>query len=137
MSLNLSSILVPALISIIACAGTLIIVARTWLVPLLMEVIDTKLEHTDEMMKAGASAMGKASVNSRNEAKLEKLVIGDIMAEYPEIEMMLDYFSPETADMLREHPEKALKLLIRYKPLLETFMANKGEGQEALKPFDY
>lgn len=129
MPLDISSIVLPAFVSLIVTIIAVIGTARGYLVPLLEGVLDQKLEQTDEMMKAAASSMGKASVDSRNLKKMEKMVIADIMGEYPEIQMILEQFSPETAEMIEEQPEMAMKLLMRYKPLIDSVLKRDPEAQ--------
>jgi len=54
------------------------------------------------------------------------MMVGDIMEQYPEIEMALEYFSPDTADLIRKHPQRALTLLTRYKPIIDQILGREG-----------
>jgi len=130
MELNMSGIGASVLISFILTVIVVFLLIRRVAVPILSAIIDEKLEEVDNMMKAAASAMGLKSVESRELKKMEKMMVSDIMEQYPEIEMALEYFSPDTADMIRKHPQRALTLLTRYKPLIDQILGREGAKQE-------
>nr|BAM15163.2 hypothetical protein [uncultured microorganism] len=82
--------------------------------------------------------MGLKSVEIKELKKMEKLLISEVMEEFPEIEMLLEFFSPETAELIKKHPQRALVLYNRYKPLLDDVMTSRGIGPgEKQKPYQY
>jgi len=134
MALDIGLIGINALINVILTVIVVFVLIRKVAVPVLTAIIEEKLEDTQKMMKAAASAMGNKSVESREMKKMEKMMVTDIMEQYPEIEMALEYFSPDTADMIRKHPQRALTLLTRYKPLIDQVLGREIEGK---LPFQY
>jgi len=134
MTFELSSIGIPIALSLITTAATMIIVSKQYLVPAMLSIIDEKTKDTQNMMRAAASTMGNKSVEAREIQKMEKMMTGDILETYPELEIALEYFSPETAEMIKKHPERALTLIARYKPILEQLLGTDVEGR---KPWDY
>jgi len=135
MMLELGSIGIPIALSLITTAATMIIVSKQYLVPLMIGIIDEKTKDTQNMMKAAASTMGNKSVEAREIKKMEKMMTGDIMEQYPELEIALEYFSPETAEMIKKHPDRALTLIARYKPILEQILGGDIEAKK--NPWDY
>ncbi|GAH90141.1 unnamed protein product, partial [marine sediment metagenome] len=109
-------------------------VSKRWLAPLLLALIDEKMQKTDNMMKSAASAMGIQSGESRQLKKLEKMVIEDLLEEYPEIELALDRFSPDTADYMRKNPRAAMHLYRRWKPFLDDVLGGVTKGDHT--PYD-
>ncbi|GAI27317.1 unnamed protein product, partial [marine sediment metagenome] len=96
---------------------------------ILTSIIEVKIEETDNMMKAAATALGKTGLDAKAMKKMEKMMMEDILEQYPELEIALEYFSPETAEMIKKHPQRALVLLARYKPVVEEILGMKSEGK--------
>jgi len=124
--LPISQIAATILLSIIASITALIIVGNYAIRPMLEE----KIAEAETAIKKGMSALGARGREAREVNKLEKMMISDIMEEYPEIELALDFFSPETADMIREHPERGLKIIQRYKPILDEIIGVRGQQKK-------
>ena len=122
MALDMSLIGVNVIINVIFTVIVVFVLIQKVATPVLTAIIEEKMEDTQNMMKAAASALGNKSVESREMKKMEKMMVSDIMDQYPEIEMALEYFSPDTADMIRKHPQRALTLLTRYKPLIDQIL---------------
>lgn len=131
--LDISLIGASVLINVIFTIIVVLVLIKKVAVPVLTAIIEKKIEDTQDMMKAAASAMGKTGVEAKGMKKMEKMMVGDIMEQYPEIEMALEYFSPDTAEMIKKHPQRALTLLTRYKPLIDQILG-RDEGS---KPFQY
>ena len=123
----ISQIAATVLLSMAVSIAAIIIVFRLLIAPTLTAMIDEKTKEANEAIKRGMSSMGDMGRESKDIKKMEKMMITDIMEEYPELEMALEYFSPDTADMIKKHPERALKLLARYKPLIDAFMGTNPE----------
>ncbi|GAI25899.1 unnamed protein product, partial [marine sediment metagenome] len=78
------------------------------------------------------------SAEVRELKKMEEKIIGDLMEEFPEIEMLLEYFSPDTAELIRKHPKRALVLYNKFKPVVDEFMAARGLGSgKKVDPYQY
>lgn len=135
LTLDMSSIGVSVLVNIGITLVVLYIATKKLIVPILSAAIDEKLQETQNMMKAAASALGTKSGDARQAKKMENMMITDIMEQYPELEIALEYFSPETAEMIKKHPQRALTLLARYKPILDDILGR--EGTEGKQPYQY
>lgn len=85
----------------------------------------------------GMSALGAKSGDVRAERALEKAVAGDILDQFPEVVVLLNQLSPETADMVRKNPQMALNLIQRYKPLIDKFLPMLTGGKEGAAPEQY
>lgn len=77
----------------------------------------------------GMTALGQRSIDVRQEKALEKAITGDILDQFPEVVMLLNQLSPETADMVRKNPQMALNLIQRYKPLIDKFLPSHGSAK--------
>ena len=88
-------------------------------------------------ISGGMSALGVKSGDVRAEKALEKAVAGDILDQFPEVVMLLNQLSPETADMVRKNPQMALNLIQRYKPLIDKFLPMLTGGKEGATPEQY
>jgi hypothetical protein len=130
MALDIGLIGVNVIINVIFTVIVVFVLIRKVAVPVLTALIEDKTEETQNMMKAAASALGNKSVEAREMKKMEKMMVGDIMEQYPEIEMALEYFSPDTADLIRKHPQRALTLLTRYKPIIDQILGREGAQKE-------
>ena len=122
MMLTSSQLIAIILVSMSTSITALIIVFRLLISPALITTIDEKTQEANEAITRGMSSMGDKGSETRDINKMEKMMVTDIMEEYPEIEIALEYFSPETAELIKKHPERALKLLTRYKPIIDAFM---------------
>ena len=131
MVLDIGLIGVNVIINVIFTVIVVFVLIRKVAVPVLTQLIVDKTEETQNMMKAAASALGNKSVEAREMKKMEKMMVGDIMEQYPEIEMALEYFSPDTADLIRKHPQRALTLLTRYKPIIDQILGREGAQKQA------
>ena len=85
----------------------------------------------------GMSALGVKSGDVRAERALEKAVTGDILDQFPEVVMLLNQLSPETAEMVRKNPQMALNLIQRYKPLIDKFLPMLTGEKEGAAPGQY
>jgi len=133
MALEIGSIAVGAFVSVITNSILMYIATKRLIIPVLQAVIDEKMQETDNMMKAAASTMGLKSADMKSAKKMENMMISDIMEQYPELEIALEYFSPDTAEQIRKHPQRALTLLARYKPILDDILGREGEGKTAFQ----
>ena len=134
MALDVGSISVSIVINVIIVIIMLFVATKKLIVPVLTAVIDERTQETQNMMKAAASALGTKSGDVRQIKKMENLMIEDIMEQYPELEIALEYFSPETAELIKKHPQRALTLIARYKPILDDVLGREGTKKE---PFQY
>ena len=134
MALDIGLVGVSVLINLIFTIIVVLVLIKRVALPLFTAIIEEKLQDSKNMMSAAASALGNKSVEARELKKMEKMMVGDIMEQYPEIEIALEYFSPETADMIRKHPARALTLLNRYKPIIDQVL---GRDPESKTPFQY
>jgi len=123
------------LLSLITTAATMIIVSKQYLVPLMVGVIDEKTKEAQGALTRGMSAMNMKGQETKEINKMEKMMTDDIMEQYPELEIALEYFSPETAEMIKKHPQRALTLIARYKPILDQILGGDIEGKK--NPWDY
>jgi len=88
-----------------------------------------------EAISRGMSALGVKSGDVRAEKALEKAVAGDILNQFPEVMMLLNQLSPETADMVRKNPQMAMNLIQRYKPIIDKFLPMiTGRGEAGANP---
>ena len=55
-------------------------------------------------------------------AEGQKLIMGDLLNQFPEVKMVLEHFSPETVEWLEDNPMAALRLIQRYLPFIQQFM---------------
>lgn len=134
MVLDQGSIIVSVVLSIIITGVGFFFVFKRFMIPVLEGVIDIKMTDTQDMMKAAASALGTKSGQARQIKKMEKSMGDDLITRFPEIEIVLEYFSPETAEMMRENPERALTLITRWKPIIESFL---GVGTKQTQKVEY
>lgn len=131
MMLTSSQLIAIILVSMSTSITALIIVFRLLISPALITTIDEKTQEANEAITRGMASMGDKGRETRDINKMEKMMVTDIMEEYPEIEIALEYFSPETAELIKKHPERALKLLTRYKPIIDAFMGvNPAQARE-------
>jgi len=127
----ISQIAATVALSIVVSITALIIAFRYAISPAIITLIEDKTKEANEAISRGMSSMGNVGREAKDIKKMEKLMVTDIMEEYPEIELALEYFSPETAELIKKHPERALKLLTRYKPLIDAFMGvNPAQTRE-------
>jgi len=102
-----------------------------------VELAMETLAEAQNAIKTGMSAMGKRSVEVRQERALERDIASDLMDSYPEIQALLEYLSPDLAEQVTENPEAALRVIERYEPLLARLGINlKGAPQEQ-KTWDF
>lgn len=130
MALDIGSIAVPMVLSLITTTIVMIIVSKKYLVPLLSTLIDTKTQDAQNMMKAAASTLGQKSGEARQIKKMENMMFDDILEQFPELEIALEYFSPDTAELIRKHPQRAMTIIMRYKPILDGLMGKVQEDKE-------
>jgi len=125
--LDIGSIGVSVVLSVIIVIIATIIVSKKVIAPIIIALIEEKTQEAQNLMKAAGSAMGRKSGETRQLAKMEKMVIEDLLAEYPEIELALDRFSPETSDYIRDNPRAAMHLYRRWKPFLDEFLGSREQ----------
>ena len=133
MALDIGSIGVSVVINVIIVIIILFLSVNKAIIPILSAVIDEKLQEVSNMQSAAASALGTKSGEVRTLSKMTDMVIEDIIAEYPEIELALERFSPETAEYIRENPRAALILYQRYKPFIDSIT---GTAQKERVQYD-
>ena len=81
-----------------------------------------------------AQIAGDKSGEVRSAKNLEKAVAGDILAKYPELTMLLEQLSPETAELIKKNPQLAVTLIQRYQPIIEKYLPMiTGQGEKASK----
>lgn len=96
--------------------------------------IKIKFSEADKAISAGMSALGKMSGDNRTMRAMEKGIAGDLMnAQMPEVIAILEQLSPETADMIKENPEIAIKLMEKYQPLIDKFIGSVGKAKSGPK----
>ena len=116
-TLILVSVLVPIVVSIVVC---ILVLGRVFVnqIKPLIEQVQTIQDEADHAIKTGMSAMGQKSIQVRQDNKLEKMVAKDLLEQFPEIEIILNLVSPATAEEILDKPERALRLIDRYKEFL-------------------
>jgi len=129
MTLDLQQFGASVLLNLLVTIIVLYVLIRKVAVPVLTALIEEKLEETSIMMKSAATALGRTGLDAKEMKKMEKMMMDDILEQYPEIEIALEYFSPETAEMIKKHPQRAMVLLARYKPVIEDILGMKSEGK--------
>jgi len=81
-----------------------------------------------------AQIAGDKSGEVRSAKNLEKAVARDILAKYPELTMLLEQLSPETAELIKKNPQLAVTLIQRYQPIIEKYLPMiTGQGEKASK----
>ena len=81
-----------------------------------------------------AQIAGDKSGEVRSAKNLEKAVARDILAKYPELTMLLEQLSPETAKLIKKNPQLAVTLIQRYQPIIEKYLPMiTGQGEKASK----
>jgi len=139
--LNIVDIAVSVVLSVVLSAVSIVFLAKKYLFPLLLGVVEEKYGDAKAAISRGMSALGEKSGEVRLEKKLENAVFSDIMAEYPEIQMGLEILSPGTAELIEDNPAMAAKMLIRWGPLLKDLIASisgkRGKSAGKQKEFDY
>lgn len=130
-----SSILVPLIVSFIVCVVVLGRVYVNQLQPLLdqAEVNNAAIESA---VKKAMTAMGEKSATVRGDKALEKMVAGDLLDQFPEVDMILGLVSPTTREAILENPEQAFRLLERYQGLLEFLPGAQGKKLEKISDYD-
>ena len=113
----LGSFIVPLIVSLVVCILVLGRVYVNTIQPLIKQAEEGQAA-VDKVVKTGMSAMGHKSGEVRLDNALEKMVAGDLIDQFSEIEAILSLVSPDTAAALRENPEKALKMIERYKDFI-------------------
>ena len=90
----------------------------------IMQTIGLKTRMDNKFNKVTAEDVDKA-------AEGQKLIMGDLLNQFPEIKMVLEHFSPETVEWLEDNPMAALRLIQRYMPFIQQFMGlTKGKKAE-------
>ncbi len=129
MVFDISSLAVTAVLSLVLTVVVMYVSMKWYIAPQLESSLGKTMKDANNAISAAMSSLGKKSGESRQLKKMEKLMVNDILEQYPEIEAALEYFSPETAEMIREHPKRALIIMQRYKPLLDEFMGKASNEQ--------
>lgn len=103
------------------------VVLQKWIGPRLVSEIAEELQEqfktAEDATKQGMSAMGKKSATMHQVQAIEGLVSEGILANYPELEMLMESMNPELYDKimekLKENPELIHILYERWGPVLE------------------
>ena len=76
--------------------------------------------------------VGQKGRDAKKVKKGEKLIFADLLGQFPEVKMVVEYFSPETMEFLEENPYILATLLQRYAPLLQKITGKvlSGEGSQ-------
>lgn len=127
----IGSFVVPLGVSLLVCLIVLGRVYKTTIEPLVI-LTNEGQEKLDAAVKTAMSAMGTKSGQVRQTNQLEKDIAGDLMDQLPEVEMILELLSPDTANSIRENPEKALRLLERYKDFIPLFTGAAGPKKQEI-----
>ena len=135
--LTLSQIAAIIGLSIALSIVALIIAFRLLITPELEALILEKTKEAQEAISKGMSALGDKGRKVRDTNKMEGMMLEDILAEYPEIQIALDFFRPELADDIRENPEIALRIIQKYKPMIDEILgARQGPGGARREIYD-
>ena len=90
-----------------------------------------KYKNTLKFITSDAGVKGQ---ETKQVKAIEKAVAGDILAKYPELTMLLDQLSPETAELIKKNPQLAVTLIQRYQPLIEKYLPMiTGQGEKGSK----
>ena len=137
MQLDIGSLVVSGLLSLIITTVTMFIAMKKVIAPGLIGLFEEKYATADAAMKKGFSAMGLKSVQIKKEQVMTKKIGVAILEEYPEILAVAEQISPDLVVLIEEDPETALKLIDRYLPLLKKFvpdlLKDYGSDEETSK----
>jgi len=97
--------------------------------------VQTIQYEASKAIKTGMSAMGDKGKQVQQDGALEKMVAKDILDQFPEIEIILGLVSPQTAEAIREHPERAMRLLDRYKDIIPLLTGGAAAKQQITYEF--
>ena len=130
----LSQVVVPLVVSLLAC---ILVLGRVYVRTLkpLVEQVQTIQYEASKAIKTGMSAMGDKGKQVQQDGALEKMVAKDILDQFPEIEIILGLVSPQTAEAIREHPERAMRLLDRYKDIIPLLTGGAAAKQQITYEF--
>jgi len=90
-----------------------------------------------QIIAVAGSIGGEKSVETHAIKKMEKAVAGDILAKYPELQMLLEQLSPETAELVKKNPQLAVTLIQRYQPIIEKYIPMLTGQDKAKKTTEY
>jgi len=125
------SVVASVLVSMFSVLILVVVATKKVIVPTLLAVFDEKYASAEKAISSGMKALGDKGVDAKKAKKLEKAVFGDILDNYPEILIILDQVSPDTAEMIRDNPLMAAKMWARWGPtiqqILPTLNVKKGE----------
>ena len=139
--LNVVSIAVPVVLSCVLTLVLMVVATKYLIGPSLIKVFEEKYAEAEQAISRGMSALGVKSGESRQSKALEKAIFTDLVAQYPEINMILESFSPDTAAMIEENPQIAAILIERYMPLVKKLMPQlfgaASENAQTTQKYDF
>jgi len=116
--MNIITVLIPTLIMIIYVEWRQ------------KRMINQYVEQFKPLVSKAFGLISEKGVEARKVKQIEKAVMDDIMnAQFPEIQLLLQYISPETAEMIKENPQAIPILIRRWLPLIQTLMGMSKQNQ--------
>jgi len=93
-------------------------------------MINQYIEQFKPIVSKAFGLISEKGVDARKVKQIEQAVTNDIMnAQFPEIQMLLQYISPETAEMIKENPQAIPILIQRWLPIIQTLMGKSTQRQ--------
>jgi len=93
-------------------------------------MINQYVEQFKPIVSKAFGLISEKGVDARRVKQIEQAVTNDIMnAQFPEIQMLLQYISPETAEMIKENPQAIPVLIQRWLPIIQALMGKSTQGQ--------
>jgi hypothetical protein len=115
------NVVVPSLISLAGAYLIFKISMRPW---------QKMIQKYEPIVERTMSMLGQKSGQVRAVNTAEKMLMNDIINnEFPELKMILEKLSPETAEYLEQNPHVIPVLLERYLPLLQAITKRISQGQ--------
>jgi len=129
--LDIGSLAVSGVLTIIITAVTMFVAMKKLIAPGLIALFEERYEAADKAMKRGYSAMGLKSVQIKAEKVMTKKIGAALLDEYPEILAVAEQISPDIVELIEEDPGTALRLIDRYLPLLKKFFPDLLKGYDS------
>jgi len=138
---DISTYIVPILLSTIITVLTMVIVAKKVIYPSMLALFEEKYAIAEGAISKGFSALGTKSAQMKSERKFEGTAVEEILDAYPEIMAVAEQVSPHLAEMIEDDPLNALRMAERYLPTLRKvfpdFFAQFGKGQQELDEYQF
>jgi len=85
--------------------------------------------------------LGQSGVDKKEIKAIEKLASEDLqtamMAQYPEIELIIGWLSPPTLERIKENPQALPILAARWMPVAKQLLSIAGKGQSVQQVYDF